>query len=198
MAPDSSLLPLFEQFEEWLKNTIPGVIFLGALGSLLAIGILKIATMTATRIVPLPIGLHKERRLRQAYLLGYIHRLIHDEESPKPLIAFLVFRLSCLGVWLATSMLSILLFALVVSSGSAALTAVSFISVVIAFTAMYLAYFEFEYLYRTYLFYWKSALRDASESYREQYGQEARGESEPKGGDPDRNKPEEKRSVVSS
>lgn len=42
-----------------------------------------------------------------------------------------------------------------------------FVSVVVAFLALYWAYHEFEHVYRTYLWIWRSALEKAQRVYHE-------------------------------
>jgi hypothetical protein len=158
---------MLDQFEWWLKNTIPGVVFLGALGSLFAIALLKTFSILMSRLIPVPISLHRERKLRQAYYLGYIHHVMHDEETGKSVTAFLIFRFSCLTVWLAASGLLTAIFCIIVLTASVVLTIVSFISIMGAFVAAYFAYFEFEYIYRTYLFFWGASLKHATQSYAE-------------------------------
>jgi hypothetical protein len=52
---------MIENIELWLKGTIPGIIILGAIGSLFAVGITRFALYLINKILPLPYRISSER-----------------------------------------------------------------------------------------------------------------------------------------
>lgn len=154
--------------EHWLTGTIPGIIILGAAGSILALGILWIF-----RLVPLPLRWHNGRRSKQAYMLGYSAACMERDDTGKRLTVFLLFHVCLLVVFTTCFLFCGIVFLVIVASQSqVALTWGAFISSASAFTLVYLAYFEFEFVYRTYLFYWKGPLEHARRSYFDKDGSE--------------------------
>ncbi len=148
--------------ELWLKTTITGIICLGALGSIVAVSILKCATY----ICNFNILLHRNKSRKQAFMLGFAARLISEDETGRTLVSVLVFHLMYFIA--ATTVLlfsSIIFIAILASQSGMTLTVGGAISSGIGFTAFYVSYFEFEYIYRTYLFFWKEPLKRAEEAY---------------------------------
>ena len=83
------------ELETWLKTTILGIIILGAFGSLVAI--LAVRSCNAVKY-----KIHKPRRGRQAFLLGFTAALMDHDETSKMSSSFLIFHLACLIIWLAS------------------------------------------------------------------------------------------------
>ena len=157
--------------EEWLTHTVPGIILLGAAGSILAVGVLS-----ALRLVPLPIRWHRQRQSEQAYMLGYSAAVIDKDDTAKRLVAYLFYHLCLMLVYLLAVLLSGVVVLIVLGlQARTALTWGSFMSSVSAFTFSYLAYFEFEYINRTYLFYWKNGLEHAKASLRKRRKDDTQG-----------------------
>jgi hypothetical protein len=166
------------ELEQWLKNSVAGIILLGAIGSLLAVAIGRILLALATRVLPAPLRAHRKQSAKQAYFMGFMHATIHHDKSGRLILALLSFRLARF-----VAALSLLLFAAILGSNvlvfqaQIVLTVGVFASVVVAFLALYWAYYEFEYVYRTYLWLWRSALESAEEGYLERDNSEAEGEA---------------------
>lgn len=154
------------ELEHWLKNSIVGIVLLGAVGSLLAVLIGRLLLALATRILPAPLRAHRKQSAKQAYFLGYMHATIQKDESGRLIVALLAFRL---GRFIAA--LALFLFAAVLASNmlvfqaQVVLTLGLFLSVVVAFLALYWAYFEFEYVYRTYLWLWRKTVEAAEAAH---------------------------------
>jgi hypothetical protein len=147
--------------EAWLTRTVPGIIILGAAGSLLALGILW-----AFRLIPLPLKWHRKRQTRQAFMLGYSAATVEHDETGRRLVALMAYHTCLLLIYLTTFSFCGILFLIVLASQSqTALTWGTFLSSAAAFTIAYLAYFEFDFVRRTYLFFWKSPLTHARASY---------------------------------
>jgi hypothetical protein len=143
---------MLADLESWLKNTIPGIICLGALGSIIAVILLKCANY----FFNFQILLHRNKSIKQAYMLGYAAALINKA-------AITVLLLS-----------SVIFIALLATQSGITLTIGGAISTGIGFTAIYLIYFEFEYVYRTYLFFWKGPLKQAEEAYSKSHNRQRR------------------------
>lgn len=148
--------------ELWLKNTIPGIIILGAFGSLLAI-----VPISLSRKLPI---LHRRRTGRQAFFHGYSSRCIIEDETGRMLLASLFYHFTLLTIFLTSFLFCAVLLSVVFAfQSNINVTVGSFILSSSAFVAIYLSYFEFEYIYRTYLFFWKKTIADAAEKYKKHY-----------------------------
>lgn len=149
--------------EKWLTTSVPGIVLLGAAGSILSLLILRLF-----RVVPVPLAWHRKRSSRQAYMLGFSAALIDKDATGRRLVAAIGYHLALLMILLVSLILCWLLFIVILSTQSnITLTWGAFASSAAAFTASYLAYFEFEYIHRTYLFYWKAAMEAAAKRYSE-------------------------------
>lgn len=149
--------------EEWLTTTIPGIVLLGAAGSILAVGLLA-----ALRLIPAPIRWHRRRTTKQAYMLGYSAAMMDHDETGRNLVSFMTYHVSLMLVYLTLFLFSAILFAILIAIQSEiSITWSAFISCSAAFTLLYLSYFEFEYINRTYLFYWKASLKRAATGFAE-------------------------------
>jgi uncharacterized membrane-anchored protein len=91
---------------------------------------------------------------------------MNDDETGKLTIAYMIFHSILFVTAGFTVILSLLIFIAIISFQSQiALTYGTFFAVFVGFIGSYWAYFEFEYIYRTYLFYWRNAMEHASERY---------------------------------
>jgi hypothetical protein len=169
---------MFESMEIWLKGTIPGIIILGGLGSLLALAIVKIVIYLVDKIVPLPYQLHRKSRYKQAYFLGGMHASMYRDESNKLLISFVAFHFLLFIISLALLFAFIFSFSLAIAMQSAvALTIGTFFTATATFLSLYWCYHEFEYIYRTYLTHWKGRLESLEKSFSAR--EESRSDEEP-------------------
>jgi hypothetical protein len=156
-------LVLIETLEVWLKGTIPGIILLGALGSILAVVLVKAIIYFTGKVIPLPFHLHRKSKAKRAYYLGFMHAQMTRDDTNRRLISFIAFHFI---LFARSTLLTIILVA-------AFFTAVliqpniytSFFFIMGAFLSLYWAYNEFEQIYRTYLSHWKSILSSMEDSY---------------------------------
>lgn len=154
------------ELQEWLKTSIAGIVLLGVLGSLVAVMVGRVLLTIRQKVLPAPYQAHRKHRIRQAYFLGFTHAHIESDATNRALITFLAYRVSRLLIALV-----LFLFSAVVASNvfvfqaQVALTVGLFVSIVIAFLALYWSYFEFEYVYRTYLWLWKKTLQSEEKSH---------------------------------
>jgi hypothetical protein len=79
---------------EWLKTSIPGIIILGAIGSMLAVGILKLAVTLLRRFAP-PLRKHTIGRVL-IFLRAprYLIEHLHSSDDSKELIVTCIFVLA--------------------------------------------------------------------------------------------------------
>lgn len=145
-----------QDITSWLKDSVPGIILLGAIGSLLAVVIGHILKPVVLRIIPEPIKQHRKRMTKQAFMLGFSAAIIEDDETGKYLVAFLIFHLCKIVLCVGFVLASVVIFSVAISLQSeVALTATTFSAVFCAFLGLYWTYIEYEYVNRTYLFFWK-------------------------------------------
>jgi hypothetical protein len=159
---------MVEDISAWLKTTIPGIVLLGAFGSILAVVITRALLLFVGRVIPLPAILHKERRRKQSFFLGFAAAHIERDETGKILQAYLSLHLALLFIALFMITLLVSLFSILLAfQGETMITTGVFVTITAAFLAAYWAYFEFEYIYRTYLFFWKAPMKKGLEHYEE-------------------------------
>jgi len=149
------------EIETWLKTTIPGIIVLGSLGSIVAI----LAVRTWTAVFPMPLKMHKKRRGKQAYILGHTAAVMGDDEPSNMAVSFMTFHLACLMIYLMFCLISVEVFLFSIIMVFPIFTSGGVISVIGVLLSIYFAYFEFEYIYRTYLYFWGASLHRAAERY---------------------------------
>ncbi|WP_176059550.1 hypothetical protein [Paraburkholderia sp. BCC1876] len=150
----------------WLKDSISGIILLGAIGSLLAVVIGHILKPMVIKLLPTPIKSHRQRVTKQAYMLGYSAAAIQHDETGRNLVAFFSFHISKLVIYIGLILASIIIFFAAISIQSEiALTATTFSAAVCAFLGLYWAYLEYEYINRTYLFFWRTPLERAEDTF---------------------------------
>ena len=171
MASSTSGIPIVTSdifIEHFLKETISGVIILGAVGSIFAVAVLWLLRKFITRALPIPLLFHRKMTIKQAYMMGYSHSLISEDKSNIMIVSALFFH-SCLLMFYTCGFFTscIVFFISIFIKSSSFLTLYSFVSSASAFTLIYLAFFEFEYIYRTYLAWWKAPLEKAEKSYLE-------------------------------
>lgn len=157
---------MIEDISIWLKTSIPGIVLLGAIGSLLALALIRLLAFIVRRVIPLPLQIHKRKRVRQAYFLGFASAHFEYDTTGRFLSAYLAFHLSLLLIALFSfTLLASVSSFMLAYQGNTALTISVFISISTAFLCLYWAYFQFEYIYRTYLFFWKRPLEKAAERH---------------------------------
>jgi len=160
-------VPFPQELEAWLKTSIAGIVLLGALGSILAVLLGRLALSVRRRFISDPYRSHLKRRQRFAYYLGFAHALIEEDKSGRRLATFLAYRISRFLASLVLFLVcAVLASNVLVFQEQVALTIGLFLSITIAFLALYWAYFEFEYIHRTYLWVWKKQLAVADEGYK--------------------------------
>ena len=139
-------------FAHWLKNSVVGIIILGAIGSLLAGAVVRLFWRPLTKLgLRLAAGV-RSRMTKRAYSHGFIIGSLRGAADPIPVVLYCAFHL---GLFLLSTLLSLFcagVFAIRVAGPSAsAVSATDFVLVVLAFLNAYLAYSQFRVLSLGYL-----------------------------------------------
>jgi len=152
---------------EWLKTTIPGIILLGAAGSIVALWLGKFILPLLLRAMRMPVTFYQGRRRYQAYLLGFSHTAIEEDESGRRLATFLIFHLSKFLFFMILALSSWLGFlAAIMFTTYPVFTYAGFVSIVIGLLSLYNAYYEFHFISRYFVEHWGPVLVLADESIR--------------------------------
>jgi hypothetical protein len=114
-------------------------------------------------IAPVPYRMHKKLAGRQAYILGFTAAFMNADETAKLTVVFVVFHLACLMIWLVLCLIFVGIFFVFMTLQSRTTAVGGVITVIFGLLSTYFAYFEFKYIYRTYLFFWKRPLQSAEE-----------------------------------
>ncbi|MBO9644716.1 MAG: hypothetical protein J7603_16500 [Pseudacidovorax sp.] len=171
------------ELQDWLKTSIGGIVLLGAIGSLLAVLVGRLLIEIKRRVLPVPYYAHMKRKQRLSYFLGFTHATIEADKTGRALATFLAFRASRLLFALVLFLFSAVLASnVLVFQAQVALTVGLFLSIVAAFLALYWAYFEFEYIYRTYLWIWKRTMSAADTGYKKYTDSTSDGTDSPRKG----------------
>lgn len=155
------------ELDQWLKNSVTGIILLGAIGSLLAVVLGRLLLALVTRVLPLPLRAYRKQSAKQAYFMGFMHANIHHDATGRMMLALLFYRLARFVAALALLLFSAILASSVfLFKAQVILTVGVFASVVSTFLALYWANHEFAYVFRTYIWLWGNALAAAEEGHR--------------------------------
>jgi hypothetical protein len=154
------------EIEGWLKNTIPGIIVLGAIGSVIAIFIIRMCAAITHDIAPVPFRMHQQFRSRQAYILGFTASVMDKDDTSKPVVTFMIFHFACFTGYLVLFLALLMTFLYFITMVKSQFNIGALVSVIGVIVTIYFAYFEFEYMYRTYLFFWKNSVESAKEGAR--------------------------------
>lgn len=140
----------------WLKTTIPGIILLGALGSLVAIGILRFIAPPLKKLALKPFNyLFKERAWRYwRSSAAYSH--IELDLTNRKLIYYQFYHLRRLLIALFGLAISILLLTIIlVSQPSTLLTYSTFLLATLTFLFAYWVWMEYENLTINFIIEWR-------------------------------------------
>src|SRR5689334_10482476 len=88
----------FQEIDTWLKTTIPGIVLLGAAGSVVAVWLCKLLGPVCIRALGWPFAAYRNKRTFQAYTLGFSHSLIQQDKTGRLLVTFLVYHIAKLIV----------------------------------------------------------------------------------------------------
>ncbi len=159
-----------ERLASWFKTTITGIILLGALGSIIAAMLLRFIDRHLGPRVRAVSERWRRKHTPQAFLLGYTAAVMHKDESGRYMQTFMIYHLARFIAALFAFVLCVILFTVVLAAqarelltgGTLALSIMSFLS-------LYWIHFEYEYIYRTYLWFWGSSIRSAKASYKDRH-----------------------------
>lgn len=148
-----------QAIEPWLRSTVPGIIVLGAVGSIVAALAWKAVSAPSRKLWEWARRKHLGIRIEQAFWLGAHHAHSSLDETGRELISFLAYRV-CRFVaallLLCTDLLALLIF--LTNQKVPAATGGTVAASTLLFLTAYWAHYEWEPIYRTYLFHWKGML----------------------------------------
>jgi hypothetical protein len=154
----------FKEIENWLRTTVWGIIFLGAIGSIFAFFIIKLCNYLCNIKFGIPKG--REMVYRHGYLHGYVMGILEDSKNPVLIQIYVAYHLARLIVLIILSVsFMALFFYLLPEKENILLNFNTFISVFIAILSGIFAYFEFIKIGLAY----KALLAPLFEQAREKY-----------------------------
>jgi len=140
-----------EEVATWLKTTVPGIIILGAAGSVLAVFILKVAQKLFLELLPARWKLLLEQRLWESYKAGFVFGHLQAKKDVFSLVTFYIYRAIKIMFLLFFSMLFLLQFLYFVLRPSGdILTAGSYFALVMAMLMLYWALREGRFIFWDY------------------------------------------------
>jgi len=140
----------------WLKTSIPGIIILGALGSILAVLLAKILARPLKAIAYRPVAYFRKERLWRYWRSGSAYQCIVADSTNRKLIYYLFHHLARLLVALSGLITTIIIFSIIVSSKSEILlTYGTFILSTSGFLFAYWVRTEYDYIIINYIVEWR-------------------------------------------
>lgn len=80
---------------QWLKETVPGVIVLGAIGSIVAVAVLRAMGFLLMRFLPEQLKARLKREYRFRYSHGWIAGILFVAKHPLPTTIYFIYH----GTW---------------------------------------------------------------------------------------------------
>ena len=144
------------EITEWLKTSITGIILLGALGSIVAVGFLKYLGPHFQKFVSKPMRyLHKEHMWRY-WRSGAAYVCIKADPTNRKLIYYLFRHLARLVLALTTTSVSIIVLSIaLISKSDILLTYGIFFLSMSAFLSAYWVRIEYDYITINYIAEWQ-------------------------------------------
>lgn len=146
----------FSSVEEWLKTTIAGIVLLGALGSIAAVGFLKYLGPPLQRLLSRPLRYLEKERLWRYWRSGAAYAHIEKDPTNRKLIFYLARHLARLVLATMSLGVSIVLLSIAVTYPSdVLLTYGTFLLSTLAFLSAYWIRIEYDYITINYLAAWQ-------------------------------------------
>ncbi len=140
----------------WLKTTIPGIILLGALGSILAVFALKLIGPPLRALVFRPLLWIIKQRAWRYWRASAAYTHIERDATNRKLIYYLFYHLARLLVALAACVTTTVVFSVVIVSRSEVLlTYGTFVLSTLAFLSGYWAWMEYENITINFFIEWR-------------------------------------------
>ncbi len=142
---------------EWLKNSILGIVLLGAIGSLLAVAILRFVGPPLQKLLLRPLNYLGKERLWRYWRSGAAYAHIESDPTNRLLVFYLVRHLARLVLAVAAFTLTTIIFSVVVASQSAVLlTYGTFVLSMLASLSAYWVWVEYDYITINYIAAWRN------------------------------------------
>lgn len=141
---------------EWLKTTVPGIILLGALGSVVAVISIRLVGPLLKRVILKPLRYVTKERMWRFWRSSAAYAHIEKDPTNRKLIYYLFYHLARLLIALTCLLASILVLAIVVASQvEIFLTYGTFILSTFTFLSAYWVWGEYENITINFVIEWR-------------------------------------------
>ena len=141
---------------EWLKTTITGIVLLGALGSIVAVALLKYLGPPIQKICSKPIRYLRKEHMWRYWRSGAAYAYIQSDSTNRKLIFYLFRHIARLVLALTATSVSIIVLSIAVTSQSTVLlTYGTFLLSTAAFLSAYWVRIEYDYITINYIAEWQ-------------------------------------------
>ncbi|MDR2220324.1 MAG: hypothetical protein LBE24_07070, partial [Methylobacillus sp.] len=145
-----------EVISEWLKTSITGIVLLGAIGSIIAIGFLKYLGPSIRKVALKPLQYMTKEKMWRYWRSGAAYAYIENDPTNRKVIFYLFRHVARLIMAVATFVLTTIVFSIVVASRSEILlTYGTFILSTLAFLSAYWVKIEYDYITINYIAEWQ-------------------------------------------
>lgn len=133
-------------FTIWLKESVLGIIILGALGSAVCILTFKLVALIAVKWIPSSYSRYHDWKLDRAFDIGKILKFFHSNSHQVGLVSFFVFKSTKCVVCTVISAASLIIFVILYGKGVNTLTYGNYLFLVISMVMGFLGYSEYREL----------------------------------------------------
>jgi hypothetical protein len=144
------------EITEWLKTSITGIVLLGALGSIVAVGILKYFGPPIQKLLSKPTQYLRKEHMWRYWRSGAAYAWIQNDTTNRKLIFCLFRHLARLVLAIAATAISIIVLSIAITSQSdVLLTYGTFLLSTTAFLSAYWVRIEYDYISINYIAEWQ-------------------------------------------
>jgi len=141
---------------EWLKTTVTGIVLLGALGSIVAVGLLKYLGPPVQKLISKPMRYLRKEHMWRYWRSGAAYAFIQQDQTNRKVIFYLVRHLARLVLALTTCAVSIIVLSIAITSRSEVLlTYGTFFLSTAVFLSAYWVRIEYDYITINYVAEWQ-------------------------------------------
>lgn len=158
------------EIEDFLKNTITGILILSCTASIAAVFFIKLFKTLFYSVIPRYKDKIRSAPRYRAYKSGYSASYIDSDKTGRVATAYFFFHLSKIVLWSAFLVFCFTVFTiLVVNRGPLSIDLILFTFPFMGFIAAYKLYDRYEYIRIMYLSFWKKAMEHADKCFNEAY-----------------------------
>ncbi|MBI5301304.1 MAG: hypothetical protein HY868_04135 [Chloroflexi bacterium] len=154
--------------EEWLKGTIPGIIVLGIIASMIAYYLIQVLAKLFRQWLPSSWRTIYNYVYDKGYRQGAMMAFFGSSSDDRAILVYVVYHALVTLLAALSGILFFVIFLFAATTNSYPLTITSFLSVVVAIASLYIASIEFLYVQMTYHFLVEKTFeQDFGQQYRE-------------------------------